>query len=229
MAVPQHVTDESIDLVPICTAVQLERQLLGPVRPRWRVAIGYADPGVRGRVASACRTGGASCPWGEGVTTRRHLVRTELAASARSGPSNAAERWLPAWDSQEVSLSAEPANPKLLVGASPRLPRAAMPARLSHARWACRAFGIGPTRGEAVAKGRSMSQSVAVAAPVEGGKRGELFGGALTDEALDSSRSQIRYAPATITRSPATSSARFRCCASWACRSRRSSPTRPSA
>ena len=36
-----------------------------------------------------------------------------------------------------------------------------------------------------------MSQSVAVADPVEGGKRGELFGGALTDEALDSSRSVL--------------------------------------
>ena len=36
-----------------------------------------------------------------------------------------------------------------------------------------------------------MSGSVAVAAPVEGGKRGELFGGALTDEALDSSRSVL--------------------------------------
>ena len=33
-----------------------------------------------------------------------------------------------------------------------------------------------------------MSQAVAVAEPVDGGKRGELFGGALTDEALDSSR-----------------------------------------
>jgi len=36
-----------------------------------------------------------------------------------------------------------------------------------------------------------MSGSVAVAAPAEGGKRGELFGGALTDEALDSSRSVL--------------------------------------
>src|ERR1017187_8839044 len=36
-----------------------------------------------------------------------------------------------------------------------------------------------------------MSQSVAVASPVEGGKRGELFGGALTEEALDSSRSVL--------------------------------------
>ena len=126
-----------------------------------------------------------------------------------------------------------------------------------------------------------MSQSVAVADPVEGGKRGELFGGALTDEALDSSRSvlgatrfgtragcssstrrrrrgvhqagdrpagapararphrrqrcaacalaarisasgsrstAIRSGPATITRSPATCSAPFRCCASWGCR-----------
>jgi hypothetical protein len=36
-----------------------------------------------------------------------------------------------------------------------------------------------------------MSGSVAVAAPVEGGKRGALFGGALTDEALDSSRSVL--------------------------------------
>jgi hypothetical protein len=36
-----------------------------------------------------------------------------------------------------------------------------------------------------------MSQSVAVASPVEDGKRGELFGGALTDEALDSSRSVL--------------------------------------
>jgi hypothetical protein len=33
-----------------------------------------------------------------------------------------------------------------------------------------------------------MSQAVAVAEPVAGGKRGALFGGALTDEALDSSR-----------------------------------------
>ena len=37
-----------------------------------------------------------------------------------------------------------------------------------------------------------MSEPVAVAEPVEGGKRGELFGGALTDEALDSSRSVLR-------------------------------------
>ncbi len=36
-----------------------------------------------------------------------------------------------------------------------------------------------------------MSQSVAVADSVEGGKRGGLFGGALTDEALDSSRSVL--------------------------------------
>ncbi|MHB8492512.1 MAG: SNF2-related protein [Solirubrobacteraceae bacterium] len=36
-----------------------------------------------------------------------------------------------------------------------------------------------------------MSQSVAVASPAEGGKRGELFGGALTDEVLDSSRSVL--------------------------------------
>lgn len=36
-----------------------------------------------------------------------------------------------------------------------------------------------------------MSQSVAVASPVRGGKRGELFGDALTDEVLDSSRSVL--------------------------------------
>ncbi len=36
-----------------------------------------------------------------------------------------------------------------------------------------------------------MSQAVAVASPVEGGKGGKLFGGALTDEALDSSRSVL--------------------------------------
>jgi Helicase conserved C-terminal domain len=36
-----------------------------------------------------------------------------------------------------------------------------------------------------------MSQSVAVAGLVEDGKRGELFGGALTEEALDSSRSVL--------------------------------------
>jgi|HubBroStandDraft_6_1064221.scaffolds.fasta_scaffold1505754_1 hypothetical protein len=36
-----------------------------------------------------------------------------------------------------------------------------------------------------------MSGSVAVAGLVEGGKRGGLFGGALTDEALDSSRSVL--------------------------------------
>lgn len=36
-----------------------------------------------------------------------------------------------------------------------------------------------------------MSGSVAVASPVEGGKRGELVGGALTEEALDSSRSVL--------------------------------------
>lgn len=36
-----------------------------------------------------------------------------------------------------------------------------------------------------------MSQSVAVASPVQDGKRGELFGGALTEEALDSSRSVL--------------------------------------
>jgi hypothetical protein len=36
-----------------------------------------------------------------------------------------------------------------------------------------------------------MSQSVAVASPVEDGKRGELVGGALTEEALDSSRSVL--------------------------------------
>jgi hypothetical protein len=36
-----------------------------------------------------------------------------------------------------------------------------------------------------------MSQAVAVAEPVKGGKGGKLFGGALTDEALDSSRSVL--------------------------------------
>lgn len=36
-----------------------------------------------------------------------------------------------------------------------------------------------------------MSQAVAVAEPVKGGKAGKLFGGALTDEALDSSRSVL--------------------------------------
>jgi hypothetical protein len=36
-----------------------------------------------------------------------------------------------------------------------------------------------------------MSGAVAVASPVEGGKGGKLFGGALTDEALDSSRSVL--------------------------------------
>ena len=36
-----------------------------------------------------------------------------------------------------------------------------------------------------------MSQSIAAAEPAESGKRGELFGGALTDEALDSSRSVL--------------------------------------
>ncbi len=36
-----------------------------------------------------------------------------------------------------------------------------------------------------------MSQTVAVAEPVKGGKGGRLFGGALTDEALDSSRSVL--------------------------------------
>jgi hypothetical protein len=36
-----------------------------------------------------------------------------------------------------------------------------------------------------------MSQAVAVASPVEGGKGGKLFGGALTEEALDSSRSVL--------------------------------------
>jgi len=36
-----------------------------------------------------------------------------------------------------------------------------------------------------------MSQSVAVAGSVQDGKRGELFGGALTDEALDSSKSVL--------------------------------------
>ncbi len=36
-----------------------------------------------------------------------------------------------------------------------------------------------------------MSQSVAVASPVKDGKRGELLGGALTEEALDSSRSVL--------------------------------------
>ncbi|MGA7704786.1 MAG: hypothetical protein WB998_07810 [Solirubrobacteraceae bacterium] len=36
-----------------------------------------------------------------------------------------------------------------------------------------------------------MSQAVAVAEPIKGGKGGKLFGGALTDEALDSSRSVL--------------------------------------
>jgi len=36
-----------------------------------------------------------------------------------------------------------------------------------------------------------MSQAVAVAEPVKGGKGGKLVGGALTDEALDSSRSVL--------------------------------------
>ena len=66
-----------------------------------------------------------------------------------------------------------------------------MPAPFLHALSGVRRVGHRPHTGWGPCERTLMSQSVAVAGSVQDGKRGELFGGALTDEALDSSKSVL--------------------------------------